>query len=356
MNILRSYVVGGILKSVGLVLLVLVSVGGFIEFVGQLDDVGAANYGLPQAIAYVALRLPRLVFEVLPAAALLGALLSLGNLAVHRELVVMRASGVSQLRLFGAVGTAGLMLMVVMALLGESLAPSLGAYARELRAQALLDDVDIGTGQSAWLKDGNRIISLQRPGRGLEFSGGLYLFELGHDQSLRQVARADSAEIDRNNQWTLVGYDETTFSEAAVTARHERNARQGYSLSPDLLGLSEVREDLLDTPALKRYIEYLEANDLDADAYIIAYWTRVASVVSVVLMSVLALPFVLGSLRSAGAGARLVVGLVIGLGYYVGGQVLANSGQVYDLDPLVVAWAPIALLAAVTGFALIRVR
>jgi lipopolysaccharide export system permease protein len=44
------------------------------------------------------------------------------------------------------------------------------------------------------------------------------------------------------------------------------------------------------------------------------------------------------------------------LGYYVLGEVLANSGEVFDLDPLVVAWAPSVLLLAITGLALARAR
>jgi lipopolysaccharide export system permease protein len=73
-------------------------------------------------------------------------------------------------------------------------------------------------------------------------------------------------------------------------------------------------------------------------------------------MTVLALPFVFGGLRSAGTGARLVVGLVIGLGYYVVVQVAARSGQVFDVDPIVVAWAPSAVLLAIVTIALLRVR
>jgi lipopolysaccharide export system permease protein len=73
-------------------------------------------------------------------------------------------------------------------------------------------------------------------------------------------------------------------------------------------------------------------------------------------MTILALPFVFGGLRSAGTGARFLVGLVIGLSYYVIGEVLASGGEVYNLDPLVVAWAPSGLLLAVTTVALLRAR
>jgi lipopolysaccharide export system permease protein len=277
-------------------------------------------------------------------------------MAVHRELVVMRASGVSSWQLLSAVGLAGFVLAVLMVLLGESLAPSLGAYASEMRTRALHDSLAVGDGQSTWLREGERIVSLRRQAGDLGYGGGVLLFELGPDRSLRQVARADSADLDAGNRWVLSNYAETSFEEGGGAVRSQRESIEPYGLNPELLELSIVREDLLDTPSLVRYIAYLEANGLDAHRYLTAYWSRIASVVSVVLMTVLALPFVFGGLRSAGAGARLLVGLVIGLAYYVSVQVLASGGEVYGLHPLVIAWAPSAFLLLVTAVAFARIR
>lgn len=356
MNQLRRYLMFTVLKSVALVLLVLLTIGGVIEFVGQVDDVGTADYGMFQAISYVLLLTPRRVYDLLPAAALLGSLLGLGNLAVHRELIVMRASGVSPFTMLGAVAMAGMTLMVLMILISESLSPSLGAYAREMRTQALHDEVDIADGQSTWLKDGDRIINLRRPDETFGFDGGVFLFDLDPSYRLQRVATAEPADIDAANEWVLGNYAETTFTPLGVTVRQEPSVREDYGLSPDLLGLSVVREDTLDTPGLERYIRYLRRNDLDATRYVIAYWGRLANITSVVFMTMLALPFVFGGLRSAGTGARLLVGLVIGLGYYVAVQLSASSGQVFNLEPVVAAWAPTAALTIVTAIALLRIR
>lgn len=356
MNRLRRHLMTAVLKGAALALLVIVAIGAVIEFVGQLDDVGLANYGIDDAVVYVVLRVPRLVFETLPAAALLGSLLGLGNMAVHRELIVMRASGVSHLQMLVAVGLAGALLMFLMLLIGESLAPSLGAYARELRAEALLEEGNVATGESAWLKDGNRIINLRRPGRADDFASGVQIFELSGDTELVQIARADATGVEATNQWLLFDYEETRFDPNGATARSAPSLRLDYELSPELLQLSVVREDQLDTPALTRYIDYLLENGLDANRYLGAYWRRIANIVSVVFMATLALPFVFGSLRSAGTGARMTVGIVIGLAYYVSVQLSANTGQVFDLNPVVVAWAPTAVLIAVTVTALARTR
>lgn len=355
MTLLRGYIVGALLRGVALVLTVLVVVSAAIELVGQLNDIGTGEYDLRTALSYVALRVPRTVFTTLPIAALIGGLLSLGNLAVHRELVVMRASGVSSWQLLSAVGLAGFALAVLMVLLGESLAPSLGAYANELRTRAMHEDMTVANGQATWLRDGERILSLRRQTGDLGYGGGVLLFEVGPDQVLKEVARADSADLDTANRWVLANYGETAFEDSGVAIRSERESTGAYDLNPDLLELSVVREDLLDTPSLQRYIRYLRANDLDPHRYLVAYWSRIASVISVVLMTILALPFVFGSLRSAGAGARLVVGLVVGLSYYVLGQVLTTGGEVYGLPPLVIAFAPCGLLAVVTAVAFTRV-
>ncbi|MED5535492.1 MAG: LPS export ABC transporter permease LptG [Pseudomonadota bacterium] len=356
MNLLNRYIAVTILKSVAIVIFVLIAVGTFIDFMAQLSDVGTAQYDLRTAAAYAALRIPRMVFQLLPAAALIGALLGLGNLAVHRELVVMRASGISKLRLMGPVAIAGFVLMVIMAVLGESLAPSLGAYAREVRAAAMLDTEELADGSSTWLKDGDHIVNFRREPNGLGF-GGVYLFELDEDNGLRQISHADTADIDLNNQWILGNYSETVFyGLEGVQADSERRAIKDYGLSSELLDLSVVRHDLLNTGGLIRYIDYLEANDLDATQHLIAYWARMADIVSVLLMSVLALPFVFGGLRSAGTSARLLVGLLIGLTYYVTAQAFANSGQVFDFDPRVVAWLPSGVLLLITTFALVRSR
>jgi len=356
LNRLTSYILIGVLKGAAVVAIALVAVASVIELVAQLDDVGLGGYGLAQAVAFVALRIPSKVFDVLPAAALVGALLSLGNLAVHRELVVMRTSGVSQYKLLRAVAGAGIVLFIAMYLLGESLAPSLNAYARSMRDDAVLQDVERSSAQATWLKDGDRIINLRRPDDGDEFDRFVTIFELDGDGGLGQVAEGRLLTTGRSNEWELLDYGATRFTPEGTDATRARQMRLDMGLGQNMLDFSEIREDMLDTPELARYIEELRRNNLDASRYLAAYWGRIANGVSVIFMSMLALPFVLGSLRSAGAGARMVVGLVIGLSYYVLGELSINTGQAFQLDPVVAAWAPSGLLLLITLVAIVRLR
>lgn len=361
MNRLASYIVASVLRGTAIVALALVTVAAVIEFVAQLDQVGSAAYGMREALLYVSLRIPHKLVDVLPAAALIGALLGLGNLAVHRELVVMRASGISEFRLLGMVAGAGLILLVVMALLGESLAPRLGNYARTMRADALIEAADTASPQSLWIRvDEELFVNLSRPGNGDDLTQHVRLFELDGETSLRRViegelvatGRTDVRDVYRD----VYNYVETSFGPDGTSTRRALRVQLGYDFGNDLLERTERPADLFELHALAEHIRNLQARELDASAYLVAYWGRIANGVSVVLMAMLALPFVLGSLRSAGAGARMIIGLVIGLGYFVLGRLSINTGEVFALDPVAAAWAPSAVLLVITALALLRLR
>jgi len=346
-----------VLRGTVLVSLVLVAVASVIEFVIQLDDVGLASYGLNEALLYVALRIPHKLFDVLPAATLIGALLGLGNLAVHREIVVMRASGVSHYKLLTAVAAAGVILIVVMLLLGESLAPKLGDYARRARTEALLDNDNTASAQSVWLKEGDRfLINLQRRGGSESLGQQVQVFELDGASELRSVVTGELVAVGSSNSWDLLDFAETLFTDNGTVSLQEENVERNFGFSQDIFELSDQRVDLLPLPELRGLIERYQSRGLDATRFISEYWGRIANGVSVLIMAMLALPFVLGSLRSADAGARMIIGLVIGLGYYVLGEVSANTGQVFALDPVVAAWAPSGALLLITALAASRLR
>src|SRR3546814_11041913 len=66
-----------------------------------------------------------------------------------------------------------------------------------------------------------------------------------------------------------------------------------------------------------RLIGYLERNGLDASSYRLSLWRKLIAPLTVVAMMLLAVPFVLGSQRGGGDGQRLLVGILVGLVFYV---------------------------------------
>jgi lipopolysaccharide export system permease protein len=355
-RILRRYLFAAIAGTTLLVLAVLISLGAFIEFVGQLDDIGVGRYGLPQAVVWVFLKLPNVVFQMLPVATLLGALLGLGTLAARSEFIVLRAAGVSPLGIARAAALTGVALAVLTLVLGEAIGPPLERYARQYRAIAKFGRAGIDTGRSAWVRDGDTFINVVAPSGDADDPGGVYLFRLGSGAALTAVGRADSVRAAADDAWVLDNYAESRFVPDGISVERPVGAAAVRGLNPDLLGLAAIREDTLSGVALYRYVQYLKRNGLAARAYEVAFWGRIATATAVAVMCVLAVPFVLGALRSGGTGARLLTGLGIGLAWFLANRTLTDGGEVWSLPPVVVAWLPTVLLAVAAGVALRRAR
>jgi lipopolysaccharide export system permease protein len=344
-----------ILTSVLLVMLVLLALAGLFEFISQLDDTAQGNYQVPQALLFAVLRLPQLSFEMLPIASLIGALLGLGSLANNSELVVMRTAGLSVGRLAGMVAVAGVVLTIFTALVGEYIGPPLDYFARTMRDEARYEQQDRDIGNAAWVKDGSVILHLERINAEFEF-GALYMFRFNEDNSLKSIARAENAGIDDSDKWILQNFRETRFADNSVQVVESSVAVESFDLDADMLGVTLVKPVSLSARGLISYIRYLKKNELDSERYETELWSRIARTVTVAVMPVLALAFVFGSLRSSGSGGRLMIGVLIGLAYFLASEMTANSGQVFNLNPALVAWLPSLALVAVTGFALSRVR
>jgi lipopolysaccharide export system permease protein len=103
-------------------------------------------------------------------------------------------------------------------------------------------------------------------------------------------------------------------------------------------------------------IRYLQANKLGSEPYEIAFWSRVARTVGILVALLFALPFGFGSLRNASLSARTAFGVALGIVYVFLQRLVESGAQVFNLDPLLLAWVPTGLLALATAMMMWRVR
>jgi len=353
--ILSRYIVRAVLGHTLLVLAVLLVLSGLYLFVSQQDHIGEGTFGVDDAFVFSLLNLPQYAFDLLPIASLIGALLALGNLARSLELVVIRAAGVSTMRIGMWVATAGLVLMVMTVVLGEIVAPPLEQYARQLKMFERFRDFSMIGNRSAWAKDGDTIISVRQQSADNRY-GGVYVFKFDERRRLESVGRASNASITDDSRWQLENFRESIIQGDRVATRQEATAYLETNLSPEFLGLAVLDPESLPVRGLFGYIRHLRANGLDARSYETAFWARIARTVAVAVIVVLAVPFAFGPMRSTGTGARTVVGIMIGVVFFLLARMLESGGAVFNLSPFFIGWAPTLLLALVTMVAIARVR
>jgi lipopolysaccharide export system permease protein len=351
---LDRYVVRTLLSAIGLVMAALLMLGMLFVFIGEQGNVGVGHYTMLDALQYSALTLPQFALEAFPAGALIGALLGIGMLARSHELTVMRVSGMSKLRLGAAVLISAALLVAIALLVGEFLAQPLGQLADEQKAYAKYSNMSFA-GAGAWIRDGDLILNVQDRSSAAEF-GGMLIFELTADNRIAAIAHAEHASAAGAQSWQLRNYVESRFVNDSVTSLRQPQRPLHTAAGADFLRLVNTDTSELSLRTLYRAIHYLRSNNLGTEQYEIAFWSRVARTVGIAVALLFALPFGFGALRSASLSARITFGVALGIVYVFLQRLVESGTQVFDLDPLVLAWVPTGLLALVTATLMWRVR
>jgi lipopolysaccharide export system permease protein len=355
MTVLDRYIVRSILGSVFLVMIAVLILGALFVFIDQQDEIGVGHYTAMEAVWFTLLNLPQQAFELLPITVLIGSLLGLGSLARGSELIVIRATGMSIVRLARTVLIAGLLLIGLEVLLGEFLAPPLQVAAREQKAFAKYTDISFGGGGRAWVRDGNLILNVARQSGQTQFSN-MQIFELSDDHNLLAIGHATSATAGADKKWQLGGYTESRFADNSVQTLPPGQRTLRSHVTAGFLGLAAQDPEQLTSRSLWQLIQYYRANSLDPSQYLFAFWSRIARTVAIGFSVLLAIPFVLGSLRSSGAGTRTLMGLLLGICFFLLQKLIESGTIVFALNPAVLAWIPTATMGMVTFFLLARAR
>jgi lipopolysaccharide export system permease protein len=355
MNTLDRYLYRTVLVYTMMAMVVMLTLGALVLFISQQSDIGVGNYSAGDAFLNTLLNLPQTAFELLPIGAMIGALMGLGNLAAGSELVITRASGVSVWRIAWPVGLAGLTLAVSMYGIGEYAAPPMAQFAKREKTTAKMADVSFAGSSSAWVKDGNLILRVETGDADHAF-GGVSVFELDGPIRLSSILRAARISLGDPGRWNLHDVATSRFAKDHVDADTEAEETMRSTVNPDFLGLAATDPQLLTLHGLASYIDHLRRNSLETAVFEIGFWSRIARLFAVIVVTLLALPFVFGPLRTTGAGTRTVIGVLLGVLFFLITRTVENGGQLFNLNPMLVGWLPTMGVTLCTIIAISRTR
>jgi len=348
MRILDFYIGRVITSTTFITLAVFVSVSGIIKFVEQMRAIGRGNYDLAHAALYVLYAVPRDVEVFFPMSALIGGLIGIGMLASNSELIVMQAAGLSRLDIIKSVMKTAVILIMVSMAIGEWLAPSGEAKAREIRAQAISGGSLIAAKNGVWAKDGDYFVNI---GEVLD-KGQLkkvQIYGFNDDLKIDSWLSAKSA-IYQEQSWLLSDVEEFSLTDNEITSKSHSQKIWNSSLTPKKLGVVTVTPESLSLRGLIDYLDYLEANEQDPSRYQLAFWRKLMQPLTVAVMLLVALSFIFGPLRSVSMGARIMMGVFTGILFFISNEVLGSLSLVYQLPPMLGAMMPSMLFVGLAWY------
>lgn len=341
-----------VIGSLLIVWLVLVGFDVLDQLVRQLGYVGQHQYTVTDAFIYIALTLPRRMYQHFGSAALVGGLLALGGLAASGELTALRAAGMSKLRIAAsAMGAVAVLTLLVMAM-GEIIAPTGDQQAHALQLRMRFGSVALAHGGGLWARDGNSFINARsavastKPGRNTVRLLDVRVYTLSADGQLQRFIHAHDAE-QRGPGWTLDDVSTYRLDGASITNAHQAHMPWHTRLDSTVLRQSVIPADYLSMRDQRRNIRYLRSNGLNPAVYANAFWAHAIYPLNVLALVLCTMPFAFGTLRSGGLGRRIFVGMLLAIAWYFLQRVITGTAVVYGISPVLANLGPALILLAI---------
>ncbi|MBM70139.1 MAG: LPS export ABC transporter permease LptG [Haliea sp.] len=353
MRLLDWYIGRTLLASIFLVLLVIVGidvVSVFIDESGNLSE----TYTFLEVSRYVLLTIPGRLYEFIPSAALIGSLVGLGQLATASELTVMRGAGVSIARLVVVVMKYALLVALAGFTLGEVVAPPAEQLAESRRALAQSAPGGLAGRYGIWNREGDSYLYFNAVESETSLRGVL-LVQLDERRRMVSSLAAPRARF-AGDHWVLEDVVKTDFSSWATTRTRAETLRWDTGITPQLLTMEVVSPERLPLIDLQRYSLYLQQQGLDADDFELAMWRKLLQPASIAGLVLVAIAFIFGPLRDGTLGLRIFAGVLVGVTFQIGEDLLGPASLVFGFPPLYAALAPVLLCIGAGVVLLLRTR
>lgn len=344
-------------KAFLLWLFTLLSLTGLIilaQSFGSISMFSEHDTSLSTILIYMCLRIPGILYLIIPFALCLGILATQALFSRHVETIAMQAASVSDRRLYLPYLALGLLATLLMGGLSFSVYPL--AQKQAERVEALdIRQKDITGSFSA---DGCRF----------QAGGAIYYAEIldiptgrmqnvscyrMQDGKIATILTARQATWD-GKAWRAVGMREIVLNSSRITTRLGDGILPLTNAPTDLVTASAT-PDVLTLGELRYYLTRLDAADIHSRSLETTYHNRISFTFAPLIMTLLVLPFGMRFPRTGGIARGITLGLILGLLYWGLHSGMITAGQGGYVRPVLAAWS-INCLALITAMILIYKR
>ncbi len=346
MKIRDRYITKTLLSYTLVVLLVWLSIYSFFNFLEELNSIGQSNYTTLEAIKYILLQVPEVVYKQASPVILLGCVLGMGYLASTNQLVVLRVSGNSVLKLTAITIKTSLIFVIVIIAFGEVFAPLASEEAEKGRAKALGESFASQNQEGFWIREGDNYFNVNNNIDGSYFTG-ITIYQVSPSNKIETIITSESANFDGTslamNNANIISINEINGS-VEISSKKRNNYNKTVSFDQDLIDSLKKEPKELTTWNIIKQIQFLSKNKQTSSIFEVELYKRLIKPVTLIAMILLAMLFIFGSTRNVSLGRKIFLGIVLGLSFEMISRVGGALSLSFNFSPLMSAVIPTLLI------------
>jgi len=320
------------------VMIGLIGILSFFDFIQEMNDLGKGTYSLLIIFSYVALSIPGHVYEIVPIAVLIGSMYAIGQLSENSELTVIRSSGFSIKKIAFTLSFTGLFFTLFTFAVGDLVTPLSEKKAQEIKITAKECIVTQEFRSGLWVKDGNSFINVEHVLPDTSLSN-IHIYEFDGNFHLRTITNAKKGSF-IEAEWKLEDVDQTIFNQDKISTNSLKIANWKSLIKPEMMNVLLVSPEKMSSMGLIHFIKYLKNNRQKVTRYEIALWEKLIYPLASIAMVLFAIPFGFFQERSGGKNTKIFLGILFGIFYQIMNSGFRYIGLLNDWHPLSCAVIP----------------
>jgi len=308
MKLLDRYLFSSIIKSSISILMGLVVLFSFFQFLEELSDVTKKGYTISIALNYIALLLPSFFNLLLILGVMIGVVFGLGQLNSNKELQIFQVASISKKDIIFKSIKFTFFISVILIIILEIISPYTSKMADQLKKQAQGKPVMTQSGQ-VWLKKDGKFIHYEK-----NYSNkSIKVFDTENITSLKSILYANDVKFSDD------------FVEIENPVRIEIRSKGGFYLidNKGKEGLNRIELDPNQLEFLNKNVKEMSifemflvmGNSMNVGTNIQELYTELISRIikpfTLIGMILIAIPFVLNTQRAASVGNRIFISIAI---------------------------------------------
>lgn len=341
MNLLARYVVGLYLRTFAMCMAGALGLLLVVEFFSRIGEFASYDSEPALVAAFFALKTPKWIVEVFPAASLLAVLLGVGSLVRTNEVIAMNACGVSVARIGRPLLLTSMMLSGLVMAWNEVVVPPSMTKCRAIK------DIDIeGRGsrgmldaRSLWLQVPAGFLNIDYFDASKERLTGITLHAVDSRFRLERLIEIPDADW-KDGRWERHGGTVRSFAaDGSFTYAPLGDESLDFGGNPADFRKKAPRSDEFNIRQLSQRIRTLEAKGLDPADFETDLQFKFALPLSGIITVLIGLPLALRGSSRAGTAQHIGTGMAVCFLYWLTQALTVSAGHAGTLPPAMAAWA-----------------
>jgi len=311
MKLLDRYLFSSIIKSSISVLLGLVLLFSFFQFLEELNDVGKRDYTISIALNYIALLLPSFFNLLLILGLMIGVVFSLGQLNTNKELQIFQVASISKKNIVYKSIKYTFFISVVLIIVLEIISPFTSKLADQIKRQAQGKPL-ISQSGALWLKINDKFVFYEKKKRKKK-NTSIKVFDIENKTSLKSILFAKNINFSDENISLKNPKKVEIHSDGDFYLIRKKHKDKLYRLELEPSQLEFLNKSVKEMSIFEMIISIKNSINFGTtnQELFTELISRIIKPFTLIGMILIAIPFVLNTQRAASVGNRIFISIAI---------------------------------------------